>query len=52
MAKANTLESLLKRDRAMIVAGLIGVGGLAWLYLLVMARAMSDMDAMLHPNAG
>jgi predicted metal-binding membrane protein len=46
MPKATPLESLLKRDRAMIVAGLIGVAALAWLYLLLVARGMSDTDGM------
>jgi predicted metal-binding membrane protein len=37
------LESLLKRDRAIVLAGLAGVTGLAWIYLFVTAAEMGGM---------
>ena len=55
--KTSTLESLLKRDRVVLLAGLAGVTGLAWVYLLVTAAemggvadagAMSAMEAALR----
>ena len=38
------LESVLRRDRAIIWAGLGGLTLLAWVYLVWMARAMAPMD--------
>ena len=35
MSQSSPLESLLKRDRVIVVAGLVVVVGLAWVYLLV-----------------
>jgi predicted metal-binding membrane protein len=43
IAQASTLEAVLKRDRLIVLAGLVGVTGLAWLYLVVMAVSM-DMS--------
>jgi predicted metal-binding membrane protein len=40
MAPASTLEAVLRRDRLIVVAGLVGVAALAWLYLVVMAAGM------------
>ena len=40
MTEISPLESLLKRDRAIVLAGLIGVTGLAWVYLFAMAAEM------------
>jgi predicted metal-binding membrane protein len=37
-------EALLKRDRAIVVGGLIALSGLAWLYLVRLASTMADMD--------
>ncbi len=42
------LESLLKRDRAVVIAGLAGLTALAWAYLVVTAGGMTGMgDAMM-----
>ncbi len=42
------LESLLKRDRAVTIAGLAGLAVLAWAWLLVEAAGMAGMaDAMM-----
>jgi predicted metal-binding membrane protein len=54
MAQASALEAVLKRDRLIVLAGLVGVAALAWLYLVVMAAGM-DMsmpmgDAMAMPQ--
>ena len=38
------IEAVLKRDRAIILAGLAAVTALSWLYLFDMARAMAIMD--------
>ena len=40
-----TLESVLKRDRAVVLASLGGLTGLAWLYLVVLAGDMGDVSA-------
>ncbi|MCH8999456.1 MAG: DUF2182 domain-containing protein [Proteobacteria bacterium] len=42
MTESSPLESLLKRDRAVVLAGLVGVTGLAWVYLFAMATDMGD----------
>jgi len=42
MERALTLESVLKRDRLLVVAGLAGITLLAWGYLVYEARAMYD----------
>jgi predicted metal-binding membrane protein len=36
---ASSLEAAWKRDRAVLVAGLLGIGGLAWFHLIHMASA-------------
>lgn len=40
------LEALLRRDRLVVGAGLAALVGASWLYLLHMAAATGDMDAM------
>jgi len=40
---STTLESLLKRDRAIVVSGIILVSALAWLYLFYLAHDMQSM---------
>ncbi len=48
MKAAAALESLLKRDRAIVIAGLAGLVILAWAWLFVEAAGMAGMaDAML-----
>lgn len=39
------LESVLKRDRAVVLAGVIGVAGLAWAYMFYTALSMNGMGA-------
>ncbi len=46
MTEISTLESLLKRDRAVVLAGLAGVSLLAWTYLVVTAAEMDAMAAL------
>jgi predicted metal-binding membrane protein len=38
--------ALPRRERAIIVAALVGVSALSWLYLVLLARGMADMAAM------
>ena len=40
MSPALSLDSILKRDRAVIVAGLVGVSVLAWVDMVLMARGL------------
>ena len=44
MNASGPLEALLKRDRAIVAGGLALIAALAWLYLLRLAGAMSEMD--------
>jgi predicted metal-binding membrane protein len=44
MAEGATLEAVLKRDRAIVLAGLAGLSALAWTYLLVLAWRMPHRD--------
>ena len=46
MIVESALAALLRRDRIIILAALIAVTLLAWLYVLHLAAAMSDMPAM------
>ncbi|MEE8533980.1 MAG: DUF2182 domain-containing protein [Alphaproteobacteria bacterium] len=41
------LESLLRRDRAVVIGGLVAITGLAWVYLFVTAAGMGDMSAAI-----
>ena len=44
MEPATTLEIVLRRDRAIVTVGLVGVAALGWAYLLYVARDMSSMS--------
>ena len=44
MEPVTTLETVLRRDRAVVTAGLVGVAALGWVYLLYLARGMAGMD--------
>jgi predicted metal-binding membrane protein len=53
MSEATTVEAVLKRDRAIVLAGVAGLSALAWAYLLVLARRMPHQDmamAMAMPH--
>jgi predicted metal-binding membrane protein len=54
MARASALEAVLKRDRLIVLAGLVGVAALAWVYLMVIAAAthmsMPMGEAMAMPQ--
>lgn len=52
MASGAGLEALLKRDRLIILASLLGVTGLAWVYLFAMARNMSAMGQVAMTQLG
>jgi predicted metal-binding membrane protein len=40
----DALEALLRRDRAIVTGGLVGMAALAWLYLFRLARPMAEAD--------
>ena len=40
----NTTQSLIRRDRIVVLAGLVGVVALSWLYLIYLANDMQSMD--------
>ena len=44
MGPVTTIETVLRRDRVVVTAGLVGVAALGWLYLLYLARGMAGMD--------
>lgn len=49
MASSTALEAVLKRDRVIVIAGLVGVIVLAWIYILVgagMGMSAFEMTAM------
>ena len=53
MAEGVTLEAIVKRDRAIVLAGVAGLSALAWAYLLVLAWRMPHQDmamAMAMPH--
>ena len=41
------LESVLKRDRAVVLAGIVCVAGLAWAYMAFLAFSMGGMDTSM-----
>ena len=41
-----TLEALVKRDRWWVLTGLAGVTALAWIYIIVLAASMEDVDGI------
>jgi len=50
MFEATTVEAVLKRDRAIVLAGVVGLAVLAWAYLLALARRMPH-EAMVMAMA-
>jgi predicted metal-binding membrane protein len=51
--EATTVEAVLKRDRAVVLAGVAGLSALAWAYLLVLTWRMPHQDmamAMAMPH--
>ncbi len=44
MAAATPLETVLRRDRAVVAAGILAVAGLAWAYIVYLASGSSAMD--------
>ena len=41
------LESVLKRDRAVVLAGILCVAGLGWVYMAFLAFSMGGMDTSM-----
>jgi predicted metal-binding membrane protein len=52
MNTVSTLESVLRRDRLITMAGLGGVTGLAWIYLMIKAMNMADTPMVMDGIAG
>jgi predicted metal-binding membrane protein len=53
MGERGTVEAVLRRDRAVVLAGLAGLSALAWAYLLTLAWRMPHRDmamAMAMPH--
>ena len=50
LQSVSTLESVLRRDRGIVLAGVIGVAALAWAYLLYLARGMDMGTSMAMPQ--
>ncbi len=44
MQKATPLEAVLKRDRSIVLSGLIGISVVAWTYIVYLAWDMKHMD--------
>ena len=49
---ANVLEGVLKRDRLVVLASLVMLTAIAWLYLFQMAGDIAAMDATPAPSSG
>jgi len=47
MSDRSALEYVLKRDRMVVLAGLVGVTAVAWIYLVVLALGMAEMPATM-----
>ena len=53
MAEGVTLEAVVKHDRAIVLAGVLGLSALAWAYLLALAWQMPHQNmtmAMAMPH--
>ena len=47
MSQSDSIETLVRRDRAFVLTALVAVTLLAWLYLFQMAKGMSAMPSMM-----
>jgi predicted metal-binding membrane protein len=47
MQRATPLEAVLRRDRAVVLACVLGVAALAWAYILYLARGMDHADLVM-----
>ncbi len=45
---ANSAEAVVRRDRTVVVAGLVGIVVIAWAYMLHLATGMQNMEAGMH----
>lgn len=48
----NMIEQILKRDRTIVLSGLVIIVGLAWVYTIYLVRVMAAMDMMDMPMEG
>ena len=51
MPAAGGIESLVRRDRAMVAAGLAGITGLSWVYLLHLTAGMEGVSGGMQAMA-
>jgi predicted metal-binding membrane protein len=51
-AGSGLLDSAVRRDRMIVAAGLAGLTGLAWLYIIHLSRTMSPHSVMAMPMPG
>ena len=52
MPHSTSLENVVARERALVIAGIVTLTGLAWIYLFSMAASLSEMgNAMVTPSA-
>ncbi len=52
MRTSTPIESLLKRDRAVIIAGVVAVAAIAWGYILYLAQSNADIGNSMGMAAG
>ena len=51
MRTTSSIESILKKDRALVLAGVVAVAALAWAYLFYLAWDMrQDMSQGMGPG--
>ncbi len=50
MQNLTPLEAVLRRDRAIVLAGLLGIAALAWAYMLYLAWDMEVKQCILKPG--
>lgn len=51
MQRATPIEEILKRDRAVVLAGILGIAALAWAYTVYVAWGMKDTMASMNMSA-
>jgi hypothetical protein len=51
MAYGSPLEAVLKRDRLIILSGLLGLSSLMWGYMVYLTQGMMNMDQGMELTA-
>ena len=52
MQTSTPIETLLKRDRALVIAGVVAVAAIAWGYTVYLAQSNADVGASMGMAAG